>query len=57
MIHFKYGKGEDGAVATNMGVDRETGFGKTVTGMLRPLFQTRAEGAETAVLLYSPFRD
>lgn len=40
-----------GAVATNMGVDRETGFGKTVTGMLKPFFQTPAEGAETAVFL------
>ena len=25
-----------GAVATNMGVDRETGFGKTITGLLKP---------------------
>lgn len=40
-----------GAVATNMGVDRETGFGKTVTGMLRPFFQTPAEGARTALFL------
>lgn len=40
-----------GAVATNMGVDRETGFGKTVTGLLRPFFQTPAEGARTAVFL------
>lgn len=40
-----------GAVATNMGVDRETGFGKTVTGMLKPFFQTPAEGAKTAVFL------
>lgn len=40
-----------GAVATNMGVDRETGFGKTITGMLKPFFQTPAEGAETAVFL------
>ena len=42
-----------GAVATNMGVDRETGFGKTVTGLLRPFFQTPAEGARTAVFLAS----
>ena len=34
-----------------MGVDRETGFGKTVTGMLKPFFQTPAEGAKTAVFL------
>ena len=40
-----------GAVATNMGVDRETGFGKTVTGLLAPFFQTPAEGARTAVYL------
>ena len=40
-----------GAVATNMGVDRETGFGKTITGMLRPFFQTPEEGARTAVFL------
>lgn len=40
-----------GAVATNMGVDRETGFGKTVTRMLKPFFLTPAEGARTAVFL------
>ena len=40
-----------GAVATNMGVDRETGFGKTVTGLLKPFFQTPAEGARTAIYL------
>ena len=40
-----------GAVATNMGVDRETGFGKTITGLLRPFFQTPEEGARTAVYL------
>lgn len=40
-----------GAVATNMGVNRETGFGKTVTGLLKPFFQTPAEGARTAVFL------
>lgn len=40
-----------GAVATNMGVDRETGFGKTITSLLRPFFQTPEEGAETAVYL------
>ena len=40
-----------GAVATNMGVDRETGFGKTITGLLKPFFLTPAEGAKTAVYL------
>ena len=40
-----------GAVATNMGVDRETGFGKTITGMLKPFFLTPEEGAKTAVFL------
>lgn len=40
-----------GAVATNIGIDRETGFGKTVTGMLKPFFQTPAQGAATAVFL------
>ncbi|MBO4927487.1 MAG: SDR family oxidoreductase [Clostridiales bacterium] len=40
-----------GAVATNMGVSRETGFGKTITGILRPFFQTPEEGARTAVFL------
>ena len=40
-----------GAVATNIGIDRETGFGKTVTGLLKPFFQTPAEGARTAIYL------
>lgn len=40
-----------GAVATNIGIDRETGFGKTITGMLKPFFQTPAEGARTAIYL------
>ena len=40
-----------GAVATNMGVDRETGFGKMITGMLKPFFLTPAEGARTAIYL------
>ena len=42
-----------GAVATNMGINRETGFGKTITGLLKPFFQTPAEGAATAVFLAS----
>lgn len=40
-----------GAVATNMGVDRDTGFGKTITGILKPFFLTPEEGARTAVFL------
>ena len=42
-----------GAVATNMGVDRETRFGKTVTGLLKPFFLTPAQGAATAIYLAS----
>jgi len=42
-----------GAVATNIGIDRDTGFGKTVTGLLKPFFQTPEEGAATAVFLAS----
>ncbi len=40
-----------GAVATNMGVSRDTGFGKTITGMLKPFFQTPEQGARTAIYL------
>ena len=40
-----------GAVATNMGVSRDTGFGKTITGLLKPFFQTPEEGARTAIFL------
>ena len=40
-----------GAVATNIGIDRNTGFGKTITGMLKPFFQTPEEGARTAIFL------
>ena len=40
-----------GAVATNIGISRDTGFGKTITGMLRPFFLTPAEGAKTALFL------
>ena len=42
-----------GAVATNIGIDRETGFGKTITGFLKPFFQTPEEGAGTAIFLAS----
>jgi NAD(P)-dependent dehydrogenase (short-subunit alcohol dehydrogenase family) len=40
-----------GAVATNFGVDRRTGFGRSVYKMLRPFFRTSAEGAATAIYL------
>ncbi len=40
-----------GAVATQMGVDRETGFGKSVMSLLKYFFQTPAQGARTAVHL------
>ena len=42
-----------GAVATNIGIDRETGFGKTITGLLAPFFQTPEQGARTAIYLAS----
>ena len=42
-----------GAVATNIGISRETGFGKTVTGLLNPFFQTPEQGAQTAIYLAS----
>ena len=40
-----------GAVATNIGIDRKTGFGKTITSLLKPFFLTPAEGADTAIFL------
>ena len=40
-----------GAVATNIGIDRDTGFGSTVTRLLKPFFQTPAQGASTAIFL------
>lgn len=40
-----------GAVATNMGVNRETGFGKSITKLLKPFFRSPEEGAATAVYL------
>ena len=42
-----------GAVATNIGIDRDTGFGKTVTRLLKPFFQTPEQGAGTAIFLAS----
>jgi NAD(P)-dependent dehydrogenase (short-subunit alcohol dehydrogenase family) len=40
-----------GAVATGMGVDRETGFGGFATRLLKPFFLSPEEGADTAVYL------
>ena len=40
-----------GAVATDMGVDRETGFGRLVTSLLKPFFLTPEKGADTAIYL------
>lgn len=40
-----------GAVATQIGVDRTTGFGKGIVRMLRPFFQTPEQGCRTAVYL------
>jgi len=42
-----------GAVATNIGISRDTGFGKTITGMLKPFFQSPEQGARTAFYLAS----
>jgi NAD(P)-dependent dehydrogenase (short-subunit alcohol dehydrogenase family) len=40
-----------GAVATSMGIDRITGFGSQITGLLKPVFLTPEEGAKTAIYL------
>lgn len=40
-----------GAVGTQMGVDRDTGFGKTIMRFLHLFFLTPEEGARTAVYL------
>lgn len=40
-----------GAVATSIGVNRETGFGKSVHALLRPFFLTPEQGSETALHL------
>ena len=40
-----------GAVATQLGVDRGTGFGKTVMRLLKPFFLTPEQGADTSVYL------
>ncbi|WP_230932912.1 SDR family oxidoreductase [Priestia sp. TSO9] len=40
-----------GAVSTAIGVNRQTGFGKSVHAVLRPFFLTPLQGAETAIYL------
>ncbi|MBU9710450.1 SDR family oxidoreductase [Evansella tamaricis] len=40
-----------GAVSTNLGIDRDTGFGKTIVRILQPFFKTAEEGADTAIYL------
>ncbi|WP_422661551.1 SDR family oxidoreductase [Paenibacillus sp. EC2-1] len=40
-----------GAVSTSLGVDRKSGFGKSVHKLLNPFFQTPLEGAQTAIYL------
>lgn len=40
-----------GAVATNLGVNRETGFGKAIHRVLKPFFLTPEQGSKTAVYL------
>jgi NAD(P)-dependent dehydrogenase (short-subunit alcohol dehydrogenase family) len=40
-----------GAVGTQMGVNRDTGFGKTIMRVLRLIFLTPEQGARTAVYL------
>ncbi|TDQ42579.1 SDR family oxidoreductase [Aureibacillus halotolerans] len=42
-----------GAVATELGINRKTGFGKRVVALLKPFFQTPAQGADTAIYLAS----
>ena len=34
-------------------LERKTGFGRTITGMLKPFFLTPEEGAKTAIFLAS----
>lgn len=40
-----------GAVATNLGVDRNSGFGEKVYSYLHPFFLSPSQGSETAVFL------
>lgn len=37
-----------GAVGTNIGINRETGFGKGIMALLRPFFRSTEKGADTA---------
>ena len=45
--------GHPGAVATQMGVDRKTQFGRGIVRLLKPFFQTPEDGARTAIYLAS----
>ncbi len=40
-----------GAVGTQIGVNRDTGFGKGIMAMIRPFFLTPEQGADTAIYL------
>ncbi len=40
-----------GAVATSLGINRDTGFGKFFTRLLKPFFLTSEQGAETSIYL------
>ncbi len=40
-----------GAVSTNLGIDRKTEFGRFVVNLLKPIFLTPSQGAQTAVYL------
>ncbi|MGF7046745.1 NAD(P)-dependent dehydrogenase (short-subunit alcohol dehydrogenase family) [Paenibacillus sp. DS2015] len=40
-----------GAVGTSLGVDRKTGFGKSIYALLNPFFLTPEQGAETGIYL------
>ena len=42
-----------GAVATEMGIDRKTGFGRAISRILKPFFLTPLQGASTAIYLAS----
>lgn len=42
-----------GAVGTNIAINRETGFGKTITRLLKWIVQTPEQGAATAIYLAS----
>ncbi|SFE54405.1 NAD(P)-dependent dehydrogenase, short-chain alcohol dehydrogenase family [Paenibacillus algorifonticola] len=42
-----------GAVGTSLGVNRQTGFGKSMHALLRPFFLTSLQGAQTALYLAS----